>query len=297
MNGCESKLRNAFQELNPFVLLIYYGCVLICSATILHPAILLISVIGAVLTASCRMGIFRALKQLVKMLPLALFTALMNPLFNHEGATILCYLPSGNPLTLESIAYGLAAGTMLLSSLCWFLSVSAALNGEKWIHLLGRFVPSLSLVLSMIFRFVPKLMRQIRQIHDALALSERDRSKLKRAFHTFSSVMTWALEDAAETANAMRCRGYGLPGRSAFTRYRMDVRDWLMLLAVLGLIAGFSLSVPQYHYFPTIEVQHCGSALVCYLALNLLPAIMGWTTELRYSFRLRRLRYESAENQ
>ena len=39
--------------------------------------------------------------------------ALINPAFNHEGATLLTYLPSGNPLTLESILYGLAAGARL----------------------------------------------------------------------------------------------------------------------------------------------------------------------------------------
>ena len=35
-----------------------------------------------------------------------------NPAFDHEGATLLAYLPSGNPLTLESIAYGVAAAVM-----------------------------------------------------------------------------------------------------------------------------------------------------------------------------------------
>lgn len=43
---------------------------------------------------------------------LALFavTAAVNPAFSHEGRTILRYLPSGNPLTLESILYGIAQG-------------------------------------------------------------------------------------------------------------------------------------------------------------------------------------------
>ncbi len=44
----------------------------------------------------------------------------MNLAFNHEGATILAYLPSGNPLTLESIAYGFAAAAMLAAVVLWF---------------------------------------------------------------------------------------------------------------------------------------------------------------------------------
>lgn len=295
MNG-DATLRNAFAELNPWVLAAYYGCMLVASATILHPAMLLISIFGALCTAACRMGLLRALKQMAKLLPLALLTALVNPMFSHEGATILGYLPSGNPLTLESIAYGLAAGGMLLSALGWFLSVSAALTGEKWIHLLGGAVPSLSLVLSMIFRFVPKLLRQIHRIVEALALSEPDASRLKRAFHTFSAVLTWALEDAAETADAMRCRGYGLPGRSAYARYRMDGRDWLVLLAIALLTAGLVVFVPQYRYFPTFEVQRFSPGMLCYFCLSLLPTVMGGATELRYFFRIRRLRHESAGN-
>lgn len=295
MNG-DATLRNAFAELNPWVLAAYYGCMLVASATILHPAMLLISIFGALCTAACRMGLLRALKQMAKLLPLALLTALVNPMFSHEGATILGYLPSGNPLTLESIAYGLAAGGMLLSALGWFLSVSAALTGEKWIHLLGSAVPALSLVLSMIFRFVPKLLRQIHRIVEALALSEPDASRLKRAFHTFSAVLTWALEDAAETADAMRCRGYGLPGRSAYARYRMDGRDWLTLLAIALLTAGLVVFVPQYRYFPTFEVQRFSPGMLCYFCLSLLPTVMGGATELRYFFRIRRLRHESAGN-
>ena len=42
--------------------------------------------------------------QLCGLLPMLLLAAVVNPAFNHEGATLLTYLPSGNPLTLESMA-------------------------------------------------------------------------------------------------------------------------------------------------------------------------------------------------
>ncbi len=43
-------------------------------------------------------------------------------------------------------------------------------------------------------------------------------------------MITWSLENAIETADSMRSRGYGLPGRSAFSIYRMDSRDKLALM-------------------------------------------------------------------
>ena len=39
--------------------------------------------------------------QMRYMLPLLLFTALLNPLFNHRGATVLFQLPNGSSITLR----------------------------------------------------------------------------------------------------------------------------------------------------------------------------------------------------
>lgn len=50
---------------------------------------------------------------LIGMLPVCLLTMVMNPLFSHAGATMLFYMRNGNPVTLESIVYGLASGLML----------------------------------------------------------------------------------------------------------------------------------------------------------------------------------------
>ena len=47
------------------------------------------------------------------MLPACLLMMVINPLFSHEGATMLFYLKDGNPVTLESILYGVG------SVLCW----------------------------------------------------------------------------------------------------------------------------------------------------------------------------------
>ena len=66
-------------------------------------------------------------------LPIMLLAALVNPAFNHEGATILCYLPGGNPLTLESILYGLAAAVLLSASILWFGCYSEINTSDKLI--------------------------------------------------------------------------------------------------------------------------------------------------------------------
>lgn len=91
------------------------------------------------------------------LLPMAALAALVNPAFNHEGATILTYLPSGNPLTLESMLYGAAAAVMLASVVLWFSSFNEVITSDKFVYLFGRILPALSLVLSMGAALYPEI--------------------------------------------------------------------------------------------------------------------------------------------
>lgn len=45
---------------------------------------------------------------------------------------------AGNPLTLESLWYGAAAGGMLVCILMWFHCYNVVMTSEKFIHLFGR---------------------------------------------------------------------------------------------------------------------------------------------------------------
>ena len=108
------------------------------------------------------------------MLPMMVVAALVNPAFNHEGATILTYLPSGNPLTLESILYGAAAAAMLAAVVTWFSCYTAVMTSDKFVYLFGRVIPALSLVLSMTLRFVPKFQAQLQVVSEAQRCIGRD---------------------------------------------------------------------------------------------------------------------------
>jgi energy-coupling factor transport system permease protein len=182
------------------------------------------------------------------MLPMFLFAAPINPAFNHEGGTILTYLPGGNPLTLESITYGIAAAAMLISVIAWFSCYNAVMTSDKFVYLFGRVIPALSLVLSMTLRFVPKFKAQVRVVSDAQRCIGRDVTsggvldRVKNGLTILSIMVTWSLENAIETADSMKSRGYGLPGRTAFSIYRFDRRDraaliWLLLCGAY-IIAG-----------------------------------------------------------
>ena len=213
----------------------------------------------------------------------------VNPAFNHEGATILTYLPSGNPLTLESMLYGAAAAVMLASVVLWFSSYNEVITSDKFVYLFGRVIPALSLVLSMALRFIPKFKSQMDVVAEAQSCIGRDTKtgsvirRVSNAIKIFSIMVTWSLENAIETADSMRSRGYGLPGRTAFSIYRFDDRDknvlaWLIFCGAY-ILSGWLAGGMYFRYYPTVKTALWTpltiSFMFVYLALVLTPVILG----------------------
>ena len=271
--------RDAFSSYHPAVNFLYFGLVLFFTMCFLHPACLLLA--AALRYAVCLNGRRAVRRSLRYLLPAALLAALINPAFNHQGATILTYLPSGNPLTLESMAYGLAAAALLSAVVTWFSCYTAVMTSDKFVYLFGRVIPALSLVLSMALRFVPRFQVQARAVSQAQRCVGRDVSdgnllqRLRNGVTILSILLTWCLENALETADSMKSRGYGLPGRTAFSIYRLDDRDQAALWW-LGALGGYILSMWgaggfACRYFPTFRLApRDGWSLSGLLAFGLL---------------------------
>jgi energy-coupling factor transport system permease protein len=230
------------------------------------------------------------------MMPMFLLAALINPAFNHEGGTILAYLPNDNPLTLESITYGIAAAVMLISVISWFSCYNEVMTSDKFVYLFGRVIPALSLILSMTLRFVPRFGAQIKIISNAQKCVGRDVSNggiLERAkcgITILSIMFTWALENAIETADSMKSRGYGLPGRTAYSIYRFDSRDRsaLIWLLVCGsyIICGAVFGGVYWRYYPTMKGVAPGvfpvSVFICYFLLCITPLVINITEDRKW---------------
>lgn len=281
--------RDTFSSYHPVINFLYFGLVLIFSMCLMHPITLCIS-LGSAFAYSVYLRGRKAVRfSLLFMLPMMLFAALVNPAFSHEGATILTYLPSGNPLTAESIAYGIAAAAMLASVIFWFSCYNEVMTSDKFVYLFGRVIPALSLVLSMTLRFVPKFKAQLAIVSNAQRCVGRDVSsgstwqRVRHAVTILSIMVTWALENAIETADSMKSRGYGLPGRTAFSIYRFDDRDkaallWLCFCGFF-ILSGWVAGGMYFRYYPTMKGVQAAPFPVClqlcYLALCLTPVILN----------------------
>ena len=289
-------MRDSFSEYHPFINLIYFVFTISFSLVLTHPLAQGISLMCAVIYAVSINGKKSVIFLLKYCLPMVLLTAFINPAFNHEGATTLLYFPNGNPLTLESILYGFSAGVMIITTLMWFSSFNSVMTTDKFIYLFGKVIPALSLVLSMSLRFVPKFKSQMQTVTEAQRSIGRDVSngslfeRTKTAINIFSIMITWSLENAIETADSMKSRGYGLKGRTAFSIYRFDRRDkyaliWLSFCG-LFLVAGTILNAFGFRYFPDIRYAPFDMTTIpfyfAYSALCITPVILNIKEERKW---------------
>ncbi|OMC63616.1 cobalt transporter [Paenibacillus odorifer] len=289
-------MKDSFSTFHPFVNFLYFVVVLLFSMVFMHPIFQVIALISAVAYSIMLKGNKGIRFNLLYMIPFLLFMAVMNPVFNHQGVTILFYLNNGNPITKESILYGVAAACMFVTVIIWFSCYNVVMTSDKFIYIFGKILPALSLIFSMVLRFVPRYLAQIKVISNAQKCIGRDVSQgnlLARARNgiTILSIMTtWALENAIETADSMRSRGYGLPGRTSFSIFRLDARDKVALLIMTGLIAlvavGAVMGENTMRFYPSIKASAITPfsilIYIAYFALCMIPVLINMVEAMKW---------------
>ncbi len=246
-----------FSDFHPLVNLVWFLAVGGISVFYMNP------LTSAFLLVSACIMQFRLAKSrfLGLLFPMMVVTAIVNPMFSHKGVTILAYFPSGNPLTLESIVYGVSAAIMLGAAVMLCIVFSKIFTADKLHYFIGRVFPSLAIILSMILRFVPRFVLHIGEAYNSrctlLGVPSRKRDKIKYGAAAISASMTWSLENSLDVADSMKSRGWGIKGRTSFTRYRFEDRDRDALTAILVMcayfISGIAYGVLDFRFYPTIQ--------------------------------------------
>lgn len=283
----------AFDTLHPWVSFIFFAVCIAFSMVSSSPVMLAVSFASA-LVLLCVLSGVKALRYLLFSVP-AIIAAAVNTAFNHEGATVLLYI-NGNPITLESVIYGAVSGTVLMTVIIWFACFSRIMTSEKIMFLFAKVSPSLSLLFSMILRFVPQVAAKARQINEAQRLSYGTPAglygRIKRGLTVIYALLLRSFEDAADTADSMKCRGYGLPGRTAFSRFRFTLLDGAVLAVMLALTAvsaaAAGTGTVRSAYFPLFSGIKTGPYAVItytlYAALLNIPAALCLTEEIKWSY-------------
>lgn len=237
----------------------------------------------------------KALKtNLLLMLPIVLVMTIVNGLFTHNGATVLFFI-NDSRITLEALAYGMAAAVLLTAVVIWFVSFNVVMSSDKLIYIFGKAAPVLGLTLSMIFRFIPLLKNRFREIRMGQQCMGRHTeggafAKTRQLCKEVSILISWSLEASIETSDSMEARGYGLHGRTSFHLFKMSPTDWMTLAAIFitGIIAmiGCVMGKTSIYYYPVIKFAEWDIwriiTLISFALLLAVPMILDITGERKW---------------
>ena len=272
--------RDAFSKCHPAVNFLFFVGAIGFGVVLQHPVYVAAGIFCSALYYLLLHG-RRGWKMILGMLPLVLFVAMINPLFNTDGVTILFTL-FDRPYTLEALLYGAATGGIFAVMFLWFGCYNAVLTSDKFISLFGARIPSLSLLLVMVLRMIPNLQRKARQILGArktvgkgVSPSDSTKEKLNGGIKAVSVLTDWALEGGIITADSMRARGYGTAKRTAFRLYTVSTRDIVLLVLMVCLCAGVLLmGNTTVTFTPELSVPAPGWGILVYAAFLLIPALL-----------------------
>ena len=284
-----------FDSYHPAINLAYFTAVLAAAVVFDHPCFLAVAYVCA-FVYSAALGGRRALVFDLALVPLMAAFALYYGAYRHFGVTVLRQNFIGNNLTVESFVYGLVKG-MRFAVLCmWLEAIFRVVTSDKVGYLFGRISPRLSLFLTILLRFIPRVGREARKINLARKGIGRGSNqgslfqRLANCLGIFSMLVTWMISALVLESDAMRSRGSLLRGRTAFSIYRFDNRDRAFVIALFSGITltamGAILGATTMFYNPRIlwKPLENVSALtaVGYAALCLLPMGLECWTEYRF---------------
>lgn len=271
-----------FETFHPIVLFSFFVATIGLSMIFMHPVYLTITIFSAIsLNIALRRQLF--FKDWKLYVPLFFLMAIINPMISHNGQLVLLYV-NGNAITVEAILYGIAIATMIVAIMLWFSCYNVMMTSDKFIYLFGKVSPSLSLTLSISLRLVPRFRHQLTQIVQAQKVIGMDFTtgslwhRIKCTVQILSILITWALDNAIDTADSMKARGYGVKKRTAFSIFIFERRDGFVLAMIIllffsNLVASF-IGTTTYYFYPTFgAVKWDIASILFYISYVILLSI------------------------
>ncbi len=286
-----------FSELHPLSLILFFASVIIFTMATMNPVLLTLSFFCALFSNV----LLKKGKDIWIYLILLLAVGITNPIFSHNGETVLFYL-FDQRVTLEAFLYGVAAGIRIVSVIYWFRLFGIMFTQDKLNWLLGKMSPKLSVVFSMALRFIPLVQKNAKDIYNAqITMRTFDTNKLSGKFrlmcNVFSALISLSIENAIETADTMRSRGFENKKRSSFSLFKFRMKDLFLIITIFildFLIACFLFTaLDDFYYYPTIRFfawsNNCIIFYIVYTLLCALPIINDITENLRWKYSISKI--------
>jgi energy-coupling factor transport system permease protein len=238
-------MEHRFEHFHPAVIFLFYVGALSLLMLMLHPLFLAGGFI-VVLLLNIIQGHFESLKRWTfLMVSMVVFILILTPLFNERGRYVLFEI-GNHRVTLEAVTYGGMTALSIISVIALFVSYNEVMTPNKLLFLFSKLLPQFAVLLMLTLRFIPLMRRRLAEIaavqgSKGISVTQgRLKDKSKNGLLYVQVLLTYSLEEAIQTADSMKARGYGSGQRSTYEHFRLEKKD---LFAIGLLLSVFSVLV------------------------------------------------------
>jgi energy-coupling factor transport system permease protein len=235
-------MKGQFHAFHPVVNFSYYMGAIALVMINQHPIFLLVA-LSILITFHFFNDRFIQVKQwLFFMFTTGMLIFLINPLFNERGRHALLVV-MGHRVTLEATTYGLMSALSIICVLMLFISYNEVMTPNKLLFLFSKFLPQFAILLMLTLRFIPLMRRRLNeiaavQVSKGISIKQGPwKERIKKGMLYVQVLLTYSLEEAIQTADSMKARGYGQKKRSTYEYFRLNKKDILTLLFFITLLS------------------------------------------------------------
>lgn len=232
-----------FKRMHPLVSFTYYVGAL-SLMIILQQPIYLVAALLMIITINFVEDRLKGLSRwLLFMIITGILIVVLNPIFNERGRHTLFEIFQ-HRITLEATVYGIMNALVIIGVMALFVSYNEVMSPNKLLFLFSKLLPQFALLLMLTLRFIPLMKRRLAEI-SAIQTSKglsmvhgRWMDKAKTGILYVQVLLVYSLEEAIQTADSMKARGYGHGKRTSYEYFIFKKRD---LFALLYLLVVFLL--------------------------------------------------------
>src|SRR5699024_4213728 len=125
--------------------------------------------------------------------------------------------------------------------------------GNKFLFVFSKILPRTAFLVMLSLRFIPLVrlrlieIMAVQHVRGTSLVTGPVKYRAKNGMNFLKILLTWSLEEAIQTADAMKTRGYGLGKKSAYLPWYFGKRD-LFVFIFLALLFSFSVFAGIFGY-------------------------------------------------
>ncbi|MEH7094278.1 energy-coupling factor transporter transmembrane component T [Neobacillus vireti] len=258
-------MRLRFDRFHPLVTFLFYAGAVSLLIVMLHPVFLVTSIAVVFLINILHDRLNGLRRWSFFLLTTFVLMVMMNPLFNERGRHLLVEI-NQHRVTVEAVVYGGMNALSIIGIIAIFVSYNVIMTPNKLLFLFAKILPQFAVLLMLTLRFIPLMRRRLEEItvvqrSKGLSVAHGSwRARAKIGMLYVQTLLTFSLEEAIQTADSMKARGYGRGPRTTYEYFKMNQADRMAIIYLLGLLS-FTLveRVSGYGFltiYPLMETWH-----------------------------------------